>query len=309
MLDLELSQLDRRYERLRIRKPEEEKRLLGSLAAVGQRAPIVVVSGDSGSEFIVIDGYKRIRALQQLHSDTVLAMRWEMPEIEAIIVGHFLRSQQGETPLEEGWLLSEMSSRFGLTLQQLSARVGRSISWVSRRIGLVAELPTEVCERVRHGEIVSHAAMKSLLPLARANRRHCVQIAQAIAGKGISSRQVAQLYSVWKDSSCEVRTRIAEQPMLFLRTQSLPDQPAAGLVSLLRRDLDIITSTARRAQRRLRTAKGQSLLMPEDVNQLQAVASQVGHEIARLNEGLQKELEDAQARYSNGSSGDGIGRQ
>jgi ParB family chromosome partitioning protein len=309
MLILEFGQLDRRYECLRIRKPEEEKRLVGSLAAVGQRVPIVVIEAGCGNQFIVIDGYKRIRALQQLHSDTVLAMCWQMAEMEAVIIGHFLRNQQGETPLEEGWLLCEMIRRFGLTLQELSARVGRSVSWVSRRIGLVAELPEPISERVRRGEIVAHAAMKSLLPLARANRRDCVQIAEAIAGKGISSRQLAQLYSIWRDGSAEVRNRITRDPMLFLRTQSQSDEPASGLVSLLQRDLDIITSTARRALRRLRLAAAQSLLLPCDVTQLQQVAAQAGYETGRLGQALQKELQDAQTRYPNGSTGDGSSRQ
>lgn len=215
MLELEFAQLDRRYEQLRIRKPEAEKRLLGSLAAAGQRMPIVVVGGNRESEFIVIDGYKRVRALEQLHSDTVMAMRWEMAEVEAVVMGRFLRDQEAETPLEQGWLLSEMNSRFGMTLQELSTRVGRSVSWVSRRLGLVVELPAEVAERVRRGEIVSHAAMKYLLPLARANRKQCVQIAEGIAGKQVSSRQAAQLYAVWRDGSAEVRNRVAADPMLF----------------------------------------------------------------------------------------------
>jgi len=305
MLELEFAQLDRRYEQLRIRKPEAEKRLLGSLAAAGQRVPIVVVAGNRESEFIVIDGYKRVRALEQLHSDTVMAMRWEMGEVDAVLMDRFLRGYQGETPLEQGWLLAEMNSRFGMTLQELSARVGRSVSWVSRRLGLVLELPVEVAERVRRGEIIAHAAMKYLLPLARANRRQCVQIAEGIAGKGASSRQVAQLYSVWRDGSAEVRNRVTADPMLFVRTQSRADEPTADLVSLLKRDLDIITSTVRRADRRLRFAKGGLLLLPCDSQQLEEGVQQVGHEVGRLAAHLKKEIEDAQARYSNSDSATG----
>lgn len=302
MLELEFAQLDRRYEQLRIRKPEAEKRLLGSLAAAGQRVPIVVVAGNCESQFVVIDGYKRIRALEHLHCATVMAMRWEMGEVEAILMDRFLRGEETQTPLEQGWLLAEMNSRFGLTLQELSARVGRSPSWVSRRLGLVVDVPAEVAERVRRGEILAHAAMKYLLPLARANRRQCVQIAEGIAGKQVSSRQAAQLYEVWRDGSAEVRNRVASDPMLFLRTQSKPDEAVADLVSLLRRDLDIMTSTARRAHRRLRCAQGRSLLLPCDVGQLQDGLKQVGHEVGRLQEQLKKEIEDAQARYSNGDS-------
>ena len=42
-MQLEFHQLELRYERLRIVRPEPERRLLASLAEVGQQVPIVVV--------------------------------------------------------------------------------------------------------------------------------------------------------------------------------------------------------------------------------------------------------------------------
>jgi ParB-like chromosome segregation protein Spo0J len=42
-VNLELHQLDLRYEKLRIRKPEAERKLVASLAEIGQQAPVVVV--------------------------------------------------------------------------------------------------------------------------------------------------------------------------------------------------------------------------------------------------------------------------
>ena len=64
-MDLEFHQLDLRYELLRRRAPEQEKRLLASLALSGQQTPIVVV-GCEGNSRVVVDGYKRVRALRQL---------------------------------------------------------------------------------------------------------------------------------------------------------------------------------------------------------------------------------------------------
>ena len=58
-MELEFHQLDLRYEALRRRAPEREKRLLASLAEHGQQTPIVVVGGEAGKR-IVVDGYKRV---------------------------------------------------------------------------------------------------------------------------------------------------------------------------------------------------------------------------------------------------------
>jgi hypothetical protein len=43
VMELEFHQLDLRYERLRMRQPAREQRLLASLADAGQQIPIVVV--------------------------------------------------------------------------------------------------------------------------------------------------------------------------------------------------------------------------------------------------------------------------
>jgi ParB-like chromosome segregation protein Spo0J len=46
-MNLELHQLDRRYEALRKRDPRKERQLLGSLAEHGQLLPVVVVAADA----------------------------------------------------------------------------------------------------------------------------------------------------------------------------------------------------------------------------------------------------------------------
>ena len=68
---LEFHQLDRRLENLRVRHPARQRRLIASLAEAGQQTPIIVIQ--TGGRYLVIDGHKRIAALQQLGRDTVEA--------------------------------------------------------------------------------------------------------------------------------------------------------------------------------------------------------------------------------------------
>ena len=66
-MQLEFHQLERRWEHLRVRHPGRQRRLLASLAEVGQQTPIVVVVVEGPADrYVVIDGYKRIAALEQL---------------------------------------------------------------------------------------------------------------------------------------------------------------------------------------------------------------------------------------------------
>jgi ParB family chromosome partitioning protein len=141
-MELEFHLLDLRYERLRVRRPMRERRLLASLAERGQQVPVVVIAiPEETDRFIVIDGYKRIRALSRLGRDTVRATVWDMSETEALILDRSLRTAEGETALEQGWLLSELHRSFNLSLHELAMRFDRSASWVSRRLALVRELP------------------------------------------------------------------------------------------------------------------------------------------------------------------------
>jgi uncharacterized ParB-like nuclease family protein len=116
-MQLEFHQLDRRLENLRVRHPARQRRLMASLAESGQQTPIIVI--ESGGRFLVIDGHKRISALQQLGRDTVQAVVWQMSEAEALVLERSLRRSEPESALEQGWLLQEMES----------AWVARSRNW------------------------------------------------------------------------------------------------------------------------------------------------------------------------------------
>src|SRR5437016_6666670 len=126
-MKLEFHQLDRRYEHLRVRNPERQRRLLAALAASGQQTSIVVVAiSEKPDRYQVIDGYKRRAALEQLGRDTVEAVVWEMSEAGALVLERSMRFSEQETPLEQGWLLAELERRFGYNLEDLARRFDRS---------------------------------------------------------------------------------------------------------------------------------------------------------------------------------------
>jgi ParB-like chromosome segregation protein Spo0J len=53
-MELELHQLERRYEALRTRSAVRERKILASISEIGQQLPIVVVRDQD--RFIVVDG-------------------------------------------------------------------------------------------------------------------------------------------------------------------------------------------------------------------------------------------------------------
>ncbi len=147
-MNLEGHQLDLRYETLRTRKPEVERKLLASLADIGQKVPVVVVQGETVDRFVLVDGYKRVRALRRLGPDLVAATCWDLGEAEALVLDRLMRTGEGATALEQGWLLHELAGHFALALDDLGRRFARSVSWVSRRLALVEELPVTIQDHV-----------------------------------------------------------------------------------------------------------------------------------------------------------------
>jgi ParB-like chromosome segregation protein Spo0J len=262
-MELEFHQLDGRYERLRVRQPARERRLLASLADAGQQSPIVVVT--AGATYVVVDGYKRVRCLRRLQRDTVAAVVWAMPEAEALIFRQLLCTDAGDSAFEQGWLLRTLHEDHGLALDALARRFDRSVSWISRRVSLVRTLPEAVQQHVQAGRLGPHAAMKYCVPLARANAVDCVRFVEAIAAHRLSTRQVERLYQAYVTGVDATRGLVLTDPLLVLRvtddTPAAPVRPEASAPEALLTDLHILGAVARRAHRRLHAGGG--LLPPE----------------------------------------------
>jgi ParB family transcriptional regulator, chromosome partitioning protein len=269
---LEFHQLDRRWEHLRARNAGRQRRLLASLAEAGQQMPIVVIATDEPNCYVVIDGYKRIAALQQLGRDTVEAVVWPMGEAEALLLDRSLRLSEHETALEQGWLLAELEQRFGYGLEELARRFDRSVSWVSRRLALVELLPESIQQQVRDGKISAHVAMKCLVPAARINLEDCERMAAIFVEHHCDTREAGELYTAWRKGSAVIRKRILDSPELFFKTQRHAEvKPPTTAGSELLRDLEMVAAIVSRTQRRLAGAAAMEL----DSQQREAARHQV----------------------------------
>jgi ParB family transcriptional regulator, chromosome partitioning protein len=293
-MQLEFHQLDRRWEHLRVREPHRQRRLLASLADSGQQTPIVVVvSQDDSQRYLVIDGYKRVAALEQLGRDTVEATVWPMSEAEALVLSRCLRLSPPESALEQGWLLVEMEQRFGYSLDELARRFDRSTSWVSRRLALVELLPEAIQRHVREGKIAAHVAMKYLVPVARVDAEHCQRMAAVFVEQGCDTRQAGQLYTAWRKGTRAVRERILGEPELFLKTQRQPPAAKPAAVEQVERDLDMAIAILHRANRQLTEAMAE--MNGPQQEQTQRRIESARRELVRMAERIGKEQETKHA--------------
>ncbi len=229
-MQLELHMLDCRYERLRVRNRAVERRLVGDIDEDGLKSPLVVVRADGGCHpYIVIDGYKRLRALRKAGQDIVECTIWDMTEVDALVHLHHLQRSRERSPLEDGLLVAMLVEEEGMSVTRAGRLLNRTASWASRRLGLVKELPDWLSRRVQDGELSCYVVTKYLLPLARANAEHAELLADHLSVMKLSSRQVAELYRVWKEADAEGRELLVRRPESALTASRLacniPESP------------------------------------------------------------------------------------
>ncbi len=247
-VDVDLHQLELRHRDLRIHDGEQRRRMIGSVAEIGQQVPVIVVR--DAERFVLIDGYLRVEALRRLQRDTVMATAWSLSEVEAL-VHHRHLSIARRAAIEDAWLLGRLRDH-GLTMDELARRLCRSKSWVSRRLGLLDTLAAAAQERVRAGAVPPHAAMKYLVPLARANKRQCEQLLAGLGDTRVSDRELGALYVTWRRADRAGKERIVAEPLLFLRALAATTTDAGDEPASLHKDLTTLAAIASRASRRVR---------------------------------------------------------
>lgn len=251
---VEIDEIERRYAGLRVMEPGRQARLAASLAREGQHSPVLAVLEDEGA-YVLIDGYRRVDALLSLGRDVVDLAVLPVGAAEALILTWSLESTRRRSVLEDAWLLQELVEAHGMRQVELAAQLGRSRSWVSQRLGLTGALPGAAQDAIRKGLIPAHAAMKFLVPLARANPAHCERLAAALGGDPVTDRQVERLYLAWRTADDEQRERIISEPHLFLKADEALAEPEIELdeAQKLADDLEGISGLCRKARRRVRS--------------------------------------------------------
>lgn len=216
-MEAEFHQLDVRYKDFRILDPAQQSKLMASLAQMGQMSPVLVVKTAQEHHYLLIDGYKRVEALRRIGQDTVRILELPMGEVDALLFAHELQKGQRRCVIEDAWFLRGLLERHGLTQQELARRLRRSRSWVCRRLALIAVLPDEVQDKIRKGALCPQVAMKYLTALARANRKACRQLVENLGSHPITVREMDKIYKTWRSGDKDLRKRVVEQPLLFLK--------------------------------------------------------------------------------------------
>ena len=139
-----LDQFDLDLERLRRCKDISVEKMVRSLKERGQLTPVIVV--ENQNRFLLVDGFKRYRAVEKLGSAFLSAVLIEADAKQAKAMVYLLNRSGGFSMIQEALLVRELIELDGLTRREASLLMDRHKSWISRRLDMIRRLSPAIID-------------------------------------------------------------------------------------------------------------------------------------------------------------------
>ncbi|MEI6108141.1 MAG: chromosome partitioning protein ParB [Opitutae bacterium] len=192
--EVELAQLDLRYESYRIKNAVREARLLGSIAQRGIQEPLQGVA--VGEVRCLLDGFARYRCARKLQIHKVPYLSLGADEASGIL--RLLRSSHPRTLslLEQAGFVDELRNARQLSVAEMATTLGVSKGWINMRLGLMGELSPKVRPHLFNGSFPVYAYMyvvRSFRRMKGVKPEHIEEFVGAVSGHHLSVRDIEQL--------------------------------------------------------------------------------------------------------------------
>jgi ParB-like chromosome segregation protein Spo0J len=235
---------------LRLCEQEAVGRMRESLAREGQLTPLVVyASTPMGME--VVDGFKRLRAAQQLGWAWVRVRELAVSGVAAKAALMTLNGGRGLAELEEAWLVRSLYREDGLTQPQIARLLVRHKSWVSRRLLLAEGLEEQVAIDVRLGLLAAGAAA-AVARLPRCNQR---AVTDLVIKQGLTREQTQRVVAQTLEQPEAQRARwlseLAERVVARAGPSTERPAPPRTAAQWIIADIAAVTRLCARLQARL----------------------------------------------------------
>ena len=196
MFEVETKEISKKYVSFRVPDKKREQQLLDSIIENGIKQALQCARGPDREEYILIDGYKRLRCLERLRVS--IAPIVLLGETEEGSILSFLRicNEKSLSLLEQSRFVDELHRKFSLSVTEIAERLECSKAWVSVRLGIIDEMSPIMKEKVFMGKFPTRSYMYTLRQFTRVNKVTKGQIdtfVEAVSGKGLSTRDIDTL--------------------------------------------------------------------------------------------------------------------
>lgn len=195
---IEISELDLRYEKQRMRSKARERQLLLSIMDVGIKDALSGVIEPNGKK-ILLDGFKRLRCAQKIGLQIVPFQSLGDDEASAIINMLRKANQTAMSFIEQATFVDELRSVHGLSVGEIARRLERSSAWVSVRVQSFSQMSEATKNAIMSGSFPAYSYLYTLLPFRRLKesgaRAEVDEFVSLTTGKGLGTREIEMLAS------------------------------------------------------------------------------------------------------------------
>jgi len=224
--DVAVTDLDQRYAKLRMVRPDVLAAMRRSVQQHGVLQPLVanvVDRADGKRDLVLLDGFKRLGVARELDHESLPVRLVQLGETaaQAAMLTYNAGHRGGMAELEQAWVVRSLVRDCKLRQKQVAELLGRHKSWVCRRLMLAEHLADAVEKDMRLG-LVGASAARELVRLPRGNQERVAQVARS---HGLTCRQLAELVDRYlkADTACGIDELLAD-PLRFC-DGSRPDDP------------------------------------------------------------------------------------
>ena len=195
MDEVEIQQIDCRFEGFRLQDVRQQQVLLSSIMEGGIREPLQGVSKGEDTP-VLLDGFKRLRCAKMLGMGVVPWVSLSADEPTGLL--QLLRNANARSLniLEQAAFLDTLKDEHGMSVVSVARFLECSPAWVSVRLGMLGEMSAVVKEAVFSGKLPVRSYMYGLRPFTRVKgvkRSEIDDFVEIVSGKGLSSRQIESL--------------------------------------------------------------------------------------------------------------------
>jgi ParB-like chromosome segregation protein Spo0J len=210
MEKVEVHQINRQFEYLRLKDARAEQRLLNQILEEGLNEPLGCLFKED--RWILLDGFKRLRCCVKLKVHKVTVMNLGQDEADAIL--QVLRRSTLEPIhiIEQAGMVEYLHRNASMGISEIARYLNRSPAWVSVRAGLIGQMSKTVREAVFSGKLPVRSVMYSLKPFTRvkSQAQEVDDFVGCVAGQGLSVRQIDALAGAYFQNNPVMRDQIRE---------------------------------------------------------------------------------------------------
>lgn len=249
--EIELAELDVRYENYRMKNPALEKRLLASIM---QRGIEQALEGTAcGQSKILLNGFKRRRCALRLGLHSVPYVSLGEGEAGGILQLLRVSNQSALSLLEQARFIDQLRRLEKMSVADIAEQLSRSQSWVSMRLGLLDEMSPRVQEEIFAARFPAYCYMYTLRPFMRLNRAGKQEVEEfvlAVSGQKLSVREIEQLAHGYFRGPQSMREMIqnghADEVLAWMKQVPQHAEGCSERERILLRDLELVQKYMRR---------------------------------------------------------------